>query len=339
MKILIIGGTRFVGRHLVAAAQARNHEVTLFNRGTSSSTGIETIKGDRNTDLAKLQGRSWDAVIDTCGYLPRTVKASAAALADSVGGYVFLSSVSAYADLSVVDIDEAAPLKSISTEQLDQANAIDTSGATSAVTYGPLYGGLKAKCEQEVEATLPNRCMIIRPGLIVGPDDYTDRFTYWVMRVAKGGEVLAPGRPERTVQFIDARDMAHWTIKMIEHQEQGIYNVNGLPNSLSMKDLLEECKQVSQSDASFAWAGEELLASEKVVGWSELALWLPESASHLKGLMFINCDKAVAAGLSFRPLSETISDTWKWRTGVKEELKAGLDPDKEQRLLRKLPQS
>lgn len=339
MRILIIGGTRFVGRHLVTAALARKHELTLFNRGTSSSTepaNVETIKGDRSNDLARLKGRSWDAVIDTCGYLPRTVKASAEVLRDSVDRYVFVSSVSAYADLSVAGIDETAPLASLTSAQLDEANAIDSSARTSAVTYGALYGGLKSFCERELEEILPNRLLIIRPGLIVGPDDYTDRFTYWVMRVSRGGELLAPGPPERTVQFIDARDLAEWTIRMIERKRNGIYNAIGLPDVISMKDVLEECKRVSQSDASFTWASEEFLISEKIVGWSELPLWLPDAAHHLQGLMHINCDKAVAAGLSFRPIKHTIRDTLAWRTGVKEELKAGLDPDREIELLRKL---
>lgn len=339
MKILIIGGTRFVGRHLVTAAFALNHEVTLFNRGTSSSTepvNVETIKGDRRTDLARLKGRRWDAVIDTCGYLPRTVKASAEVLSDSVDSYIFISSVSAYADLSVAGIDEAAPLASLSSAQLDEANAIDSSGKTSAVTYGALYGGLKSFCEREVEASISNRVLIIRPGLIVGPEDYTDRFTYWVMRVSRGGEALAPGRPERSLQFIDARDLAEWTVRMIEGKRTGIYNAIALPDRISMKALLEECKLVSQSDTSFTWATEEFLTREKITGWSELPLWLPEAASHLKGLMRINCDKAVAAGLSFRPIRETIKDTLAWRTGVNEELKAGLDGEKEKELLRKL---
>ncbi len=339
MKILIIGGTRFVGRHLVAAALARSHEVTLFNRGTSSSTAptnVETIYGDRRADLARLKGHCWDVVIDTCGYLPSIVRASAEALSESMERYVFISSVSAYANLGVVGVDETAPLTTLSGDQLDQANAIDSSGNTSAVTYGALYGGLKAMCERAVAETLPTRFMIIRPGLIVGPEDYTDRFSYWVMRVARGGEVLAPGPPERTVQFIDARDLAEWTIRMIEEQENGTYNAIGLPNTLSMNDLLAECKKVSHSDASVTWAGEDFLTREKVIGWSELPLWLPEGAAHLKGLMSINCDKAVAAGLSFRPLEETIRDTLTWRRGVKEELKAGLDVDKEQRLLSEL---
>ena len=341
MKLLIIGGTRFVGRHLVTAALARNHEVTLFNRGKHSSAAlanVETIHGDRNSDLAKLQGRRWDAVVDTCGYLPRSVRAAAEILAPSVGIYVFISSLSVYADVSRLGIDESAPVATLTSEQLERANRIDSSGQASAVTYEEMYGGLKSLCEQAAEEVLPNRVLIIRPGLIIGPDDYTDRFTYWVERVARGGEVLAPGRPDRYLQFIDVRDLGEWIVRMIESKETGVYNANSLPRSLTMGRVLEECRMVSKSDASFTWVSEEFLQREKVAAWSEMPLWLPEEgAPHLKGFMFIDCQKAVSSGLSFRPLNDTIKDTLTWRetSCPDEELKAGLDSDKEQRLLRK----
>jgi 2'-hydroxyisoflavone reductase len=346
MKLLILGGTRFLGRHLVTAALARNHEITLFNRGTHPSAAlksVETIFGDRNNDLAKLQGRRWDAVVDTSGYLPRTARASAEVLSHSVDRYVFISSLSVYADASVFGIDETAPVATLTNEQLDQANAIDSSGLVSAVTYGKMYGGLKALCEQAAEEVLPNRVLIIRPGLIVGPYDYTDRFTYWVERVARGGEVLAPGRPDHYLQFIDVRDLTEWILRMIEHKETGVYNANSLPNNLTMASVLEECKVVSESDASFTWVSEEFLMQEKVIPWSEMPLWMPEEgAPHLKGFMFITCDKAVGAGLSFRPLNDTIRDVLTWRetqrtqhSSLSTQHSVGIDPDKEQRLLRK----
>jgi 2'-hydroxyisoflavone reductase len=348
MKLLILGGTRFVGRHLVTAALARGHEITLFNRGkhrgkhpSAALTSVETIYGDRNSDLVKLQGRRWDAVVDTCGYLPRTVRASVETLSHSVDVYVFISSLSVYADVSVFGIDETAPLATLTSEQLDQANAIDSSGQVSAVTYGKMYGGLKALCEQAAEEVLPNRVLIIRPGLIVGAYDYTDRFTYWVQRVARGnevGEVLAPGRPDRYLQFIDVRDLAEWTVRMIERKGTGVYNANSLPNNLTMERVLEECKMVSDSDVSFTWVSDNFLVQEKVAPWSEMPLWMPEeSEPHLQGFMFINCDKAVGSGLSFRPLNDTIKDTLTWHetNRLNEELKAGIDTDKEQRLLRK----
>ena len=339
MKLLIIGGTRFIGRHLVTTALARDHEVTLFNRGRHSSevsTAIEAIRGDRNGDLAKLEGRRWDAVIDTCGMLPRAVRAAAEVLSDSVDGYVFISTQNVYADVSVPGVHETSALRTLTSEQLDRANAIDISGEPS---YGELYGGLKAMCEQAAEEVMPQRVLTIRPGLIVGPYDYTDRFTYWVARVARGGEVLAPGRPDRFVQLIDVRDLAEWTIEMIERKSTGIFNANGPTKVLTMKNVLDGCKAVSQSDASFTWASEEFLLEQGVSAWSEMPLWLPEEAApHLKGFMFVNCDKAVSAGLSFRSLHDTIAATLAWyqTDRRKEELKAGLDSEKEEALLRKL---
>lgn len=342
MKLLILGGTRFLGRHLVTAAQARGYEITLFNRGNYSSEGlgaVESIRGDRHSDLFRLQGRHWNAVIDTSGHLPRAVKTGAAILSDSVERYVFISTQNAYRDVSVPGIDESYPRATLTSEQLDRANAIDTSGQPS---YAELYGGLKSLCEQAAEEVMPGRVLIIRPGLIVGPYDYTDRFTYWPVRVARGGEILAPGPPDRFIQFIDVRDLAEWTISLIERQTTGAYNAHGVPKTLTMQHLLEECKFVSRSDAHFTWVTEDFLLQERVASWSELPVWLPEAAApHLKGFMFISPDKAIAAGLNFRPLSETIRDTLTWyqTNHPNQELKAGLDRDKERALLYKWHES
>lgn len=338
MKLLIIGGTRFLGRHLVTSALARNHDVTLFNRGSHAieTAAVETIEGDRHTDLHKLKDRRRDAVIDTCGHVPRAVRAAAEVLSESVNRYVFISSQNAYADVRVPNITEDYPLGTLTSEQLDQANSIGTEGQPS---YGALYGGLKALCEEAAQQMMPGRVLILRPGLIVGPYDYSDRFTYWVVRVAGGGEVLAPGRPGRFIQFIDARDLAEWTIRMIEREAAGAYNVHGRPNTLTMQGLLEECKLASNSDARFVWASEEFLLQEGVAAWSEMPLWLPEEAApHLKGFMFIDPSKAIADGLQFRPLRETISDTLAWyqASDANEPLKAGLKSDKERSLLDKV---
>lgn len=337
MKILVIGGTRFVGRHFVTAALARDHELTLFNRGRHAAvplTGVETIHGDRHSELHKLAGRRWDVVVDMCGLLPHAVAASAEALREAVDVYVFVSSQSVYVDVSRPGVDETSPTETLSQEQLDKANAIDASRA-SAASYGNLYGGLKTLCEHAAEAVMPGRVLVQRPGLIVGPYDYTDRFTYWVARVARGGKVLAPGRPQRPVQFIDARDLADWTVKTIEEKRVGVYNCNGLPGAVTMENLLEECKAVSGSDASFKWVDEEFLLQRQVGAWSEQPLWLPESEESLKGFMFVNSGKAIEAGLKFRSLTETVADTLTWYQTVaaNEALKAGLDPEKEQKLL------
>ena len=334
MKLLILGGTRFLGRHLVTAAQVRGHEVTLFNRGNYAAE-VESIKGDRHTELHKLQGRQWDAVVDTSGHLPRAVAEAAEVLANDVERYVFISSQNAYRDVSVPGIEETYPLRTLTSEQLERANAIDTSGQPS---YGELYGGLKALCEQAAEHAMPDRVLIIRPGLIVGPYDYTDRFTYWPVRVARGGEMLAPGRPDRFIQFIDVRDLAEWTLSMVERNASGAYNTHGVPKTLTMQGLLDECKAVTGSEAQFTWLSEAFLLQENVAAWSELPLWLPEEAApHLKGFMFISPAKAVAAGLNFRPLRDTITDTLRWfeTNRPHDELKAGLDRDKERALLYK----
>lgn len=326
----------------MTTAVARGHEVTLFNRGKHAPApvaGLETIYADRNKDLDRLQGRRWDVVVDCCGLLPRAVKASAEALRDAVDVYVFVSSISVYADVSVPGVDETGRTKTLTQEQVEKANAIDLSQATAA-SYGDMYGGLKALCEQAAEEVMPQRVLVLRPGLIVGPYDYTDRFTYWVTRVARGGEVLAPGNPQRHVQFIDARDLAEWTIRMIERKATGVYNCNGVPGAVTMGQLLDECKAVSRSDASFTWVDEDFLAREQVAAWSEAPLWLPESEPRLKGFMYINCDKAIEAGLAFRSLRETIADTLAWHQtrSEDEELKAGLDPEKERRLLQQWPE-
>ena len=335
MKLLIIGGTRFLGRHLVTAALDRDHDITLFNRGTHPfEANVETIHGDRHTDTGKLRGRRWDAVIDTYGMLPSSVRSAAEVLSDSLDRYVFISSQNAYADVSTPGVTETAPLATLTSTQLEEAYAIDRSGEPS---YGKLYGGLKALCEQTAEEVMPNRVLIIRPGLIVGPHDYTDRFTYWVARIARGGEVLAPGRPDRFVQFIDVRDLTEWIVSMIERKEKGAYYANSVPKTFTMKDVLDECRAVSQSGASFTWASEEFLLQNGVASWSEMPLWLPEEAApHLKGFMFVSPDKAVRAGLKFRSLTDTIGATLNWYQKDHHELKAGLDPEKEKALLRKL---
>lgn len=340
MRFLILGGTRFLGRHLVTAALAHHHDITLFNRGQHAAATlphVETIYGDRNSDLAKLKGRRWDAVIDTSGYLPRIVRASADALADAVGRYIFISSLSVYANYSETGIDEAAPVATLTSDQLQQANDIDSSGPVSAATYGRMYGALKALCEQAVEDVLPGRVLNIRPGLIVGSYDYTDRLTYWVVRVARGCEVLAPGPPHRFVQFIDVRDLAEWVIRFAEGRQTGIYNATGLAETLTMETILTACRTVSASDARFTWVSDAFLRDEQVTPWTEMPLWLPEDALPLQGLMSTNCQKAVGAGLRFRSLQDTIGDVLIRHAAhaQPEQLQAGITAEREQQLLQK----
>ena len=240
MRILFIGGTRFLGRHLVESALARRDEVTLFNRGKSNPDlfpHLETIVGDRERDVNSLEGRIWDAVVDTSGYVPRIVRLSAEVLKNNVGRYVFISSISVYSDFKKIGIDESDPVGTIEDQTVEEIT-------------GETYGPLKALCEQAVQEIYKERALIVRPGLIVGPHDPTDRFTYWPVRVARGGEVLAPERPEVPIQIIDVRDLSDFIIQLIEENASGIYNATGPDYELTLGKLLEVSKQVSGSDAS-----------------------------------------------------------------------------------------
>jgi 2'-hydroxyisoflavone reductase len=338
MKILILGGTVFLGRHLVEAALARGHHITIFNRGQHNPDWypeVEKLRGDRRREVEALRGRRWDAVIDTCGYLPGAVRKSAELLAAAVEHYTFISSVSVYAHFDLAGTDENAPLSSITSEQVDEAEKIDTGERATAVTYGKMYGALKALCERAAEEAMPGRVLNVRAGLLVGSHDYSDRFTYWVHRVAQGGEVLAPGRPGRRVRVIDARDLAEWIIRMTEMRQTGTYNATGAEDGLTMGRLLEECRTVSGSAATIVWANQEFLLDQKVVAWSEAPLWIPEGYD---GIFLVNNDKAIAAGLTFRPLAETIKDTLTWDAARSSNIdwRAGLKPERERELLTNL---
>ena len=301
MKLLILGGTLFLGRHIVESALRDGHEVTLFNRGQRNPElfpEVEKLRGDRDGALDALRGRSWDAVIDTCGFVPRVVRASAELLAGAVGRYVFISSISVYPDHSR-PVDEDSPVGRLEDE------------STEEIT-GETYGPLKVLCERAVEEALPGRALVIRPGLIVGPHDPTVRFVYWPRRVARGGEVLAPAPPERLVQFIDARDLADWTLRMAESGATGVFNASGPDYDLSWGALLEECRRAMGSDARVTWVDEKFLLENKVEGWSELPLWITDEDPAMRYFMEANCGRALKAGLTFRPLAETIRDTFEW---------------------------
>jgi len=325
MDLLIIGGTVFLGRHLVEAALGRGHTVTLFNRGQHNPElfpGIEKLRGDRASDLAALRGRRWDAAIDTCGYVPRVVRASAELLADAVEHYTFVSSISVYADFSQANVDEGAPVGTLADAAVEEVT-------------GETYGPLKALCEQAAEDALPGRVLNVRPGLIVGPHDPTDRFTYWPRRVALGGEVLAPGRPEHGAQIVDVRDLAGWMLELVEARHVGIYNATGPEYRLTFGQLLDECRAVSGSDARFTWVGERFLLDAGAQPWTEVPLWVPESDPENAGFDAVDCSKAIGAGLRFRPLAETIRDTLAWDATRPADLElcAGLKRAREAELL------
>ena len=338
MRILIIGGTIFLGRHLIEAALAREHQITIFNRGQHNPDlypEVEKLRGDRSCDLTALDGRRWDAVIDTCGYLPGIVRKSAELLATAAEHYTFISSCSVYADFDLAGTDETSPVKTITAEQLSEAEKIDTGERATAISYGEMYGALKALCERAAEESMPGRVLNIRAGLIVGPHDYSDRFTYWVHRVAQGGEVLAPGRPRRRVRVIDVRDLAEWVIRMAENRQPGTYNATGAEDGLTMERLLEECRSTGGSDATFVWASEKFLLEQGVGAWGEMPLWIPEEYN---GIFLVNNDKAIAAGLTFRPLSDTIKDTLIWNAAHSSdaEWRAGLKLERERELIKSL---
>jgi 2'-hydroxyisoflavone reductase len=328
MKILILGGTKFLGRHLADAALKAGHEVTLFNRG-QTNPGLfpeaEHLHGDRDGGLDVLKGRKWDAAVDPSGYVPRVVKASAERLADAVEHYTFISSISVYAEPFPPNMDESGTLQTLADE-------------TTETVTPESYGALKALCEQAAQAAMPGRVLNVRSGLIVGPHDPSDRFTYWPVRVAMGGEVLAPGKPEQPVQFIDARDQANWILKMAEARKAGVYNVTGQP--VAMGDFLDACLQVTHNGATITWVSEEYLIAHDVQPWMELPMWLPESYNALNTT---NVDKALADGLTFRPMADIIRDTLRWnatRSGTEAanwadgpKPRAGMMQDREKELL------
>lgn len=323
MKILVIGGTIFVGRHIVEAALKAGHEVALFNRGTDSDlfANVERITGDRFEPLDKLTGRSWDVVIDTSAYVPRAVRNSCEALRNSCESYVFISTGSVYKDKSKPGISED--------------NEILIPKDPDALEYtDDTYGELKAGCEVVVQETFGKRSLIIRPGVVVGPHDPTDRFTYWPVRIKTGGKVLAPGASDRPIQFIDGRDLGAWTIHLIESKATGIYNAIGPDYTLTMSKFLDTCKTVACSDAELVWVTDKQLFEHKVEPWSEMPFWIPAN-SDTSGMALRDNSKAIKSGLKFRPVAETIADTLEWwqREKSDSQLKAGLSKEREAEIL------
>ena len=338
MKILIIGGTIFLGRHLVEAALEKGHEVTIFNRGWHNADlypQIEKLRGNRASDLSALKGKSWDAAIDTCGYVPSIVRKSAEFLRDAVEHYTFVSSCSVYGNFDPNGADENSPVAEITPEQVEEAEKLDTGERATAVNYGEAYGGLKFLCERAAENAMPTRVLNVRAGLIVGEYDSVERFTYWVKRVSEGGRVLAPGKPPRRVRVIDARDLSEWIIEMAENRRVGTYNATGAEDDLTMGKMLEKIRLVSRSDAEFVWAGEEFLEKQTVEAWTEMPLWLPEEYN---GIFEVRNNKAITDGLKFRPLAETIKSTLDDVANFPpdKKLRVGIEPKREKELLKKI---
>lgn len=319
MNILILGGTIFLGRHIVNSALKKNHTITLFNRGLHNPDlfpDLEKIKGDREKDLNELNGRSFDAVIDTCGYLPGVVKKSAEFLKDLAGYYSFISSISVYKDFSEIGMNE------------NSETAVLTDGNTETLTMEN-YGSLKALCEKEVTNAFGNNFSNVRSGLIVGDGDFSDRFTYWPVRIKKGGNVIIPKGKFNNVQFIDVKDLADWVVKLCENKISGVFNSTGPLEGLSLMNFAERCREITGSDAKFLEADEKILIEKNVIPYKDIPVWLPEDSA---GGNYVDISKAKSAGLNIRPLEDTICDSllyhetrgkdYKLKTGLTEELES-----------------
>ena len=333
LKILMLGGTAFLGPAIVDNALARGHEVTLFNRGRTNThlyPDLEKLVGDRLESHEAIEGRKWDVVIDTSGYFPGVVEAAAAALAGNIGQYIFISSVSVYADFSKKGITEDDPVGTVTAEEVAE---VDSMRKITGQNYGPL----KALCEQAAENAFPGKTCNIRPGLIVGPMDKSDRFTYWPVRIQQGGEVLVPDSPDVVTQVIDVRDLGEWIVHCAEQDVTGVFNATSPPEQLTMGELFETCREVSGSDAMFTWVTKEFLDEHEVAAWSDMPVWVPldgEDAGH----PFVRVDPAVKAGLVYRPIGETVRDTLDWWANVDQErkdkpMRSGLTAVREMELL------
>lgn len=325
MKILVIGGTRFFGRAFTELALADGHEVTIFHRGQSDSehfTEATRVIGDRHEDLANLGEGPWDAVLDTCAYVPGSVTQALDYLKDKTEHYVFISTVSVYTESDEMNRDEDADLQTLPEGEPDDELKLEN------------YGPLKVLCEQAAEAALPGKVTIVRPGLIVGPHDATNRFTYWQIRVRKGGDVLVPGDGSSLVQIIDARDLAAFCLTLIRNKIIGTFNACGPQEPHTIQAVLDTAKDVSGSDANFVHVDEKWLLENEVGPWMELPLWIPSPEG--QAMMNMDVQRGIDAGMRFRPLAETIRDTYTWYDSIdgdSKEWSAGMDPAREADLL------
>lgn len=336
LKILVMGGTGFLGPHFVEAARKAGHTLTLFNRGKTNPErfsgedyrDVEQLHGDRKTDMKALEGeRRWDAVLDTSAYLPADVSRAGKLLGPRVGQYLLVSTISVYAKTDTPNQDETAPLVQLADPSVSQVT-------------GETYGGLKALCERAAEAEMPGRVTVVRPGLIVGPGDTTDRFSYWPARADRGGEILAPGSAQDPTQFIDVRDLAAFLLRALEQRSIGIYNADAPAGKLSMGELLTTCQQVARAmkapASTLTWVPAAFLEAQKVGPWQDMPVWIPAQDDYA-GFGRISSAKAQAAGLRYRPLQDTVRDTLSYWRGLPAERrakpKAGLSAAREAEVL------
>jgi 2'-hydroxyisoflavone reductase len=336
MRLLVLGGTGFIGPHQVRYALARGHRVTIFNRGRQQEpwpAPVEQLLGDRDGDLKALEGRDWDACIDNPTSLPIRVRDAARVLNGHVGQYVFISTISVYAANDRPN-DETAPLAVYKGAD----PMAETTMSLSADRQ--LYGPLKAQCEKEAQAQYGEAATtIIRASLIVGPGDETDRFTYWPARLARGGEILAPGDGSDPVQFIDVRDLAEWTIRMAEERTTGVFNAAGPRHPVTMDQMLAGIAEGIQVHPKLVWAPAAFLKENKVSPWGDMPVWIP-GQGETSGFHRRDIRRAIAAGLTYRPLPLTAADTLAWLRTLPPErqakLRSGLNPEREADLLVKL---
>jgi 2'-hydroxyisoflavone reductase len=334
LSLLILGGTRFIGVPMTELALKRGHKVTFFNRGRTNADlfpDVERIQGDRNGEIDGLRGRKWDAVIDNSGYFPRAVKLTAELLAPSISQYVFVSSISVYPDFKAPR-DETSAVGKLKDETIEK---VDND------TYGPL----KALCEKAAEAAMPGRVTVIRPGLIVGPHDSTDRFTYWPARAARGGEMLAPGKPSDGIQIIDARDLATFVLDALEKKTTGTFNLVSPPGMFTMGDVVNESIRAANELAKptpppkAVWASAPFLEAQKVEGWSDMPVWLDPKGDDA-AFASTSAARAMKAGLKITPMRKTCQDTLAWHlkrpAAEREKLKSGIAPEREKEVLAQL---
>lgn len=333
LRILMLGGTRFIGIHMTELALARGHSVTFFNRGRTGTElfpQVERILGDRDGKLEGLNGKQWDAVIDNSGYVPRHVRLSAEKLASQTSHYVFISSISVYPDFSVPR-DESSPVGKLTDETVEKVD-------------GETYGPLKALCEQAAEKAMPGKVTVLRPGLIVGPEDNTDRFTYWPARAERGGDMACPNKASDRVQIIDARDLAAFTLRTIEQRTMGVFNLVSPPNAFTIGDVVDSSIGAARllvpqaPPARAVWIPASFLDEQKVSGWNDLPVWM-DAKGEEAAFSDTSVARALAAGLQVRPIALTTRDTLAWHLTRPEEerrkLKTGLDADREADLLKK----
>ena len=324
-RLLVLGGTSFLGPAITEIALADGWQVSHFNRGKrlpGGMPGVEQLLGDRDGQLDALKGQRWDAVVDTSGFVPRHVRLSAELLAPATSHYVFISTISVYASMATPAAEDA-PVGKLADESVEQVT-------------GETYGPLKALCEQAAEKAMPGRTTVIRPGLIVGPRDRTDRFTYGPVRVARGGEFIAPGTPADPLQVIDVRDLAALVMDCVYARTMQVMNAVSPPRLFTMGGLVDTCVKVAANDARPVWMPADFLAEHKVMPWSDMPAWFPPTGDEAAGAL-TPVDRALKAGLKIRPLEDTVRDTLAWHTtrpaSEREKLRAGITPERESQVL------